>query len=215
MPTGSGPKAHYNKDMKRRTFISSALALPLLGTPMLGHAQDQRTLGEVSKYLNQLRSVQGRFRQISPNGARTGGKFFMVRPGLIRFEYDRESALVIADGINIGIFDSKSNARANKYLLSQTPLRLLLQKDIDLTEPGISRSTSNDGANTSVVLVDPKRPNDGTMTLVFSNSPPALTQWIVREKTGEQTTVILEDLQKVSGLNRRLFNIEWEQLQRQ
>ena len=182
---------------------------------MLGLAQDQRTLTEVSKYLNQLRSVQGRFRQVSPNGSRSGGKFFMVRPGLIRFEYDGEAALIIADGINIGIFDSKSNARANKYLLSQTPLRLLLQQDIDLTKQGISRSTNNDGTHTSVVLTDPKRPNDGTMTLVFSNKPPALTQWIVREKTGEQTTIVLEDLQKVSGLDRRLFNIEWEQLQRQ
>lgn len=201
--------------MKRRTFIHSALALPLAGIPTLAGAQDQRTLTEVSKYLNQLRSVEGRFKQINPNGSRSGGKFYMIRPGKIRFEYDNEAALVISDGINIGIFDSKSNARANKYLLAQTPLRLLLQKDIDLTERGLSRSTSNDGKSTSVVLVDPKKPNDGTMTLVFSNSPPALTQWIVQEKTGEKTTVILEDLQKVSGLDRRLFNIEWTELQRQ
>jgi outer membrane lipoprotein-sorting protein len=137
-----------------------------------------------------------------------------VRPGLMRFEYDGGDALVISDGINIGLFDSKSNARAQKYLLNQTPLRLLLQQNIDLTQPGISRTTSNDGRYTSVVLVDPKRPRDGDMTLVFSNKPPALTQWTVREKTGEKTTVILDSLEKVSGLNRRLFNIEWTELQR-
>lgn len=200
--------------MKRRSFIWGLAALPLAGA-IPARAQDQRTLSEVSKYLNQLRSVQGRFTQINADGSRSAGQFYMVRPGKMRFEYDGEVALVIADGINIGVFDSKTNARAQKYLLSQTPLRLLLERDVDLTAPGVSRSTSNDGRYTSVVLVDPKRPNDGDMTLVFSNKPPALTQWTVREKTGERTTVVLNSLQKVSGLNRRLFNIEWEQLQRQ
>ncbi len=200
--------------MKRRTLLSGLALLPLAAA-MPAQAQDQRTLTEVSKYLNQLRSVRGRFTQVNSDGSRSAGQVYMVRPGLMRFEYDGGVALVIADGINIGVFDSKSNARAQKYLLSQTPLRLLLQADVDLTDPGVARSTSNDGTHTSVVIVDPKRPNDGDMTLVFSNRPPALTRWTVREKTGERTTVILDSLEKVSGLNRRLFNIEWEQLQRQ
>ncbi len=195
--------------MKRRTLLSAFAALPLAGYGSAALAQDQ-VLVEVSKYLNQLRSIKGRFSQINSDGSRGGGQYFLVRPGLIRFEYDGGTAKVIADGINIGVLDAKSNVGAQKYPLNVTPLRFLLRDRIDLTERNLSRGTASRNGFTSVVLQDPKAPADGTMTLVFSNTPPALKQWTVREKSGEETTIVLETLEQARGLKRSFFSIESE-----
>ena len=199
--------------MDRRTLLRALAALPLAAAPLAALAQD-RTLTEVSKYLNQLRSVKGRFTQINANGSRSRGTYYLRRPGFIRFEYDGDAALVIADGTNIGVFDAKSNTGAQKYPLGTTPLRLLLRDNIDLNEPGVSRGTSNDGTFTSVVLQDPRKPRDGSMTLTFSNRPPALKQWVVTEKSGQKTTVVLETIEKTAGFDRDLFNIELAEIRR-
>ncbi len=199
--------------MNRRDLILGAAALstlPMLVLPAM--AQDQRTLTEVSKYLNQLRSVTGRFAQANPNGTRSQGTYYLRRPGFVRFEYDGGAAMVISDGINVGVFDAKSNQGVQKYPLSRSPLRLLLRDNIDLTAEGVARSTSNDGKFTSVRLQDPKRPRDGTMTLVFSNRPPALVRWIARDAQGSETTVALQSITVDPNLDRRLFNIEYAAL---
>ncbi len=191
--------------MNRRTLLATLTALPL-SLPAL--AQDQRTLNEVSKYLNQLRSIKGRFMQVNSNGSRVKGDYYLQRPGFVRFEYDNGRDLVMADGVNVGIFDSKSNTGVKKYPLGTTPLRFLLRRDIDLAGQGVATDTSNDGKNTKVTLRDPKKPNDGSMTLVFSNRPPALTQWTVLDRQGQRTTVVLENIEKTGGFDRNFFNIE-------
>ncbi|WP_284154764.1 LolA family protein [Algicella marina] len=193
--------------MKRRTLITALAALPFAGFGSAAAAQDQ-VLVEVSKYLNQLRTIQGRFTQVNSDGSQSTGQYYLARPGLIRFEYDGGKAMVIADGINVGVLDAKSNAGAQKYPLSATPLRFLLRDQIDLTERNLSRGASSQNGQTSVVLQDPKAPKDGTMTLLFSNKPPALKQWTVTEKTGAKTIVRLDTLERASGLSRGMFSIE-------
>lgn len=197
--------APYVEGMKRRTLLAG-LAL-LAAAP--ARAQDQ-TLIEVSKYLNQLRAIQGRFTQINANGSQIGGQYYLVRPGLVRFEYDGGQAMVISDGVNVGVLDAKSNAGPQKYPLSQTPLRFLLRDQIDLTERNLTTGTSNRGGFTSVVLQDPRAPGDGSMTLRFSNQPPRLVDWTVREKSGQSTTVELVTLEQATGLGRSFFSIEAE-----
>lgn len=194
------------RPLTRRTAL--ALTAAMLAAPQ-AMAQQQNVLTEVSKYLNQLTSVTGRFTQINANGSRIGGTYYLARPGRLRFEYSGGQSMVIADGVNIAVFDAKSNNKVQRYPIGQTPLRFLLRRDIDLTERNLVRDTGSKNGFTSVVMQDPAKPRDGSMTLVLRNSPPALTQWTVREASGQKTTVVLETLeyQQLSG---RLFNIESE-----
>lgn len=188
--------------VSRRTTLALLAALPFAAP-----AQAQEVLVEVSKYLNQLNSVTGRFTQINSDGSRSTGTYYLARPGRLRFEYDGGAAMVIADGVNIAVFDAKSNATVQRYPIGQTPLRFLLRKNIDLTERDLVTGTGSKDGFTSVRLQDPDAPADGSMTLVLRNSPPTLTQWTVREKSGQQTTVVLETMERVSGMSGTLFNI--------
>jgi len=174
-----------------------------------GVAQQTNVLTEVSKYLNQLNSVTGRFTQVNGNGSRIGGTYYLARPGRLRFEYDGGQSMVIADGVNIAVFDAKSNNPVQRYPIGQTPLRFLLRREIDLTERNLVRDTGSKDGFTTVVMQDPSKPQDGSMTLVLRNSPPTLTQWTVREASGQRTTVLLETLE-TEQFSGRLFNIESE-----
>lgn len=196
----------YIEPMKRRTFLT-ALAALAAASPAIG--QDQ-LLAEVSKYLDQLRSIKGRFTQVNADGSRATGSYYLRRPGLIRFEYDGGQAMIIADGVNVGVLDAKSNAGAQKFPLNATPLRFLLRDKIDLTTANLARSAASRGNSTSVVLQDPKAPRDGSMTLNFSNKPPRLLEWITTERTGQKTKVVLDTLEQSESLRRSFFSIEAE-----
>ena len=51
--------------------------------------------------------MTGDFVQIDPDGVLSEGRFFLRRPGRIRFEYNAPNpALVIADGFWVGVVDS-------------------------------------------------------------------------------------------------------------
>lgn len=191
--------------MERRTFITGLVALPALSGPAL--AQNQQLLGLISKYLNQLVSIHGQFTQVNGNGSRTGGKYWLHRPGLLRFEYANK-ALVLADGVNIGILDPKSNKGAQKYPIGTTPLRFLLRRNIDLTQDRLVSAVRSKGNTTEIDLRDPKKPRDGYMTLYFQNNPARLLRWKTTEKNGKRTTVVLDTLDRVKPPARGLFSIE-------
>ena len=203
-------RPYLSSDMERRTFIAALAALA--AAPGHALAQDQ-VLVEVSKYLNQLRSVQGRFTQTNANGSKSRGEYYLVRPGRIRFDYEGSDAMVLADGINVGVFDPKSSLIVQRYPLKTTPLRFLLRDRIDLTQQNLSRGTASRNGYTYVTLQDPRAPGDGSMTLELRNKPPTLTSWTTTDKAGQKTRVQLDTLETASGLSRRMFNIEWHELQ--
>ena len=56
---------------------------------------DRADLDKVSAYLNGIRSLEGGFVQIGPNGELDQGHFYLVKPGKLRFEYQPPSPLLI------------------------------------------------------------------------------------------------------------------------
>ena len=196
--------------MKRRTFIAGLAVATAV--PGLSFGQE-RILNEVSAYLNALRSVKGRFTQFNSDGSRSTGEYTLQRPGKIRFDYDGSDAMVLADGVNVGVFDPKSSQIVQRYPLKATPLRFLLRRDIDLTEKNLTRKASSERGYTYVTLQDPRAPRDGSMLLEFQNDPARLIGWTTVDKSGQQTSVRLDSMEKVSGLGARMFSIEWHELQ--
>lgn len=194
--------------ISRRTALALTCAATLAGAPAM--AQDQRVLSEVSKYLNQLHAIKGRFTQINADGSRSKGDYYLMRPGRIRFEYDGDQSMVISSGTNVAIFDAKATTKVQRYPLSQTPLRFLLADEIDLTRQNLALGTGAKDGFTFVELQDPKNPSDGSMTLTLRNQPPALTEWTVTDASGSRTRVILESLEYDRSLSPQLFNIEAE-----
>ena len=80
-------------------------------TPLIGPQQDA-AVQRINDYFNNLNSIQGNFEQIDSNNKRTSGRFYVQRPGKLRFDYAPPSTLrLVADGHFLAIEDFKPKDR--------------------------------------------------------------------------------------------------------
>ena len=188
-----------------------AVPLALAGFAASPSFAQQLSLGQVSSYLNSFTSAEGEFTQINADGTISTGTIYIKRPGRVRFDYNPpEESLVVAGGGQVAIFDPRSDNGPDRYPLNQTPLSILLERDIDLTRTNMVTGHTSDGTTTMVRAQDPDHPEYGNIQMVFTSSPAELRQWIVTDDTGEQTTIILGDLAKDGDVPNILFNIRRE-----
>lgn len=190
--------------------IRLALAALALALPLPAGAQEL-SLNQISQYLNGLNAATSDFTQINDDGSIATGKLYIKRPGQVRFEYNPpDQALVMAGGSTVAIFDNKSNQPPEQYPLKQTPLNLILERNVDLARRNMVTGHTSDGTKTVVTAQDPENPEYGNIQLVFTANPVELRQWIITDGTGSQTTVVLGDLKNGADLSSNMFNITFE-----
>lgn len=191
--------------MKRRSFMAFATAAIVAGSPA---AAQQLSLAQVSQYLNQLQTAQGGFTQINADSTLSTGQIYIKRPGRIRFEYNApDNSLVMAGGGSVAIFDPRSNNGPDRYPLNQTPLKIILERNVDLGRARMVTGHTSDGATTTITAQDPDNPQYGNIQMVFTGSPVELRQWIVTDDVGSQTTVILNDMTAGTRISDNKFSI--------
>src|SRR5258706_4133350 len=159
-------------------------------------SQSQRVLVDrVSTYLSSLQTLIGDFVQIGPDGGRSIGKFYIQKPGRVRFDYDPPSPIeLIADGSSVVVRD-RNLATQDLYPLSQTPLRYLLAEQIDLARDTNLVAVSQD--NTFItVTIEETQILIGThlLQLMFGAKDTQFRQWTVTDPHRYETTVAVHNL---------------------
>lgn len=193
-----------------RRLLRAALAAVAIAASSggLAAAQDARDLARISNYLNATESLQGTFVQIDPDSVVSEGAFYMRRPGRLRFEYESPNpALVIADGFWVGVIDTR-DGMVDRYPLSETPLNLLLKANVDLRTEGAVTRIERAENQLAVTAHDPDRAEQGEITMIFSNNPLELRQWVVTDAQGLVTTVALRDLRTNVAIGPEKFVID-------
>ena len=162
-------------------------------------------LRAASRYLNNVKSLKSRFLQVSPDGGFTQGDFMLRRPGRLRFEYDPPSPyLVLADGFWLYFLDKELGEPQN-WPIQDTPLGVLVAEKVDLLDnPDVEEVTRFPG-RLVITLRDQKRPDEGTVSLVFSMAPLILRQWKIVDSQGQRTTVTLDKIETGMHLPATLF----------
>lgn len=177
-------------------------------------------LDAISDYMNGMRTAESKFTQVNADGSISTGTLYIKRPGRMRFEYDPpEEALVIAGAGAVAIFDPKSNGGPETYGLNRTPLKLILDDNMDLSRANMVTGHREEGPSTVLRAQDPEHPEYGNIELVFTGGPQEgapveLRQWVVTDEAGSQTTVILGELQTGVNLGDSLFSIRRETARR-
>jgi outer membrane lipoprotein-sorting protein len=174
-------------------------------------SQSQRALADrVSNYLSSLQTLVGDFVQIGPDGGRSVGKFYIQKPGRVRFEYDPPSPIeLIADGSSVVVRDRNLNTQ-DSYPLSQTPLRYLLAEQINLVRDTNLVAMSQD--NTFItVTIEERQILVGThrLVLMFGAKDTQLRQWTVTDPQGYETTVAVYNLDVSRKPDPNLFTINY------
>jgi outer membrane lipoprotein-sorting protein len=194
--------------MNRRNLL---LASPLLLLPELARAQalpkaDQgAVVAAVGRAVNAITRLQGRFIQTNPDMTNVGGRFWLQRPGKVRFEYDAPSPLLlISDGTNVILRDTRLRT-TDRYPLRQTPLYFLLKANVDLARDVTVSGVERRGGNHFVSMRDRRREADGELTVSFDQATGALEEWTIRDRQGRSTRVRLTESTRPSSINPTLF----------
>jgi len=173
-------------------------------------SEDKVVIDQVSAYLNTAQSMEGSFVQVGPDGTITDGRFYMKRPGRMRFEYTRPTPiLVVSDGTWLILKDTQVNT-VDRYPLSSTPLKILLAKTVELWDSNSVRRVEREDGIIRITALDPDSPEDGEIVLIFTSQPMELRQWIVTDAQGQDTTVAIKDLQLNLPVSNGLFHISDE-----
>lgn len=167
-------------------------------------------LARISKALNAVTTLKADFTQIDVKGV-SSGRFYLARPGKLRFEYDPPTpTLIVADGKRVTVRDlkMKTDYRAK---IGETPLRLLLNSDIDLNKDARVSEVQREGDQLAITAVETKGYGQGQITFIFKDSggekAPELTRWIVVDPTGAQTSVTLNGVEQGLVLEASLFEL--------
>lgn len=193
-----------------RGLCAVAASLAIVLSASLAQAQDQ-VAKEIADHFSNVRTMTGEFIQFSPSGQQVGGKFFIERPGKLRFNYNDPSPLrVIADGKTVVIGNQKLRTW-DIYPLSKTPLKLLLADRINL---GSKMVKSVDVAPdlTTIVLGDKSIFGDSTITLMFDSKSYELRQWTITDAQGKATTVMIFDVQTDVKFADNVFKVPYNQV---
>jgi len=171
------------------------------------------SVDKVNAYFNGLKGLQADFVQMSPDGRSFGGTLFLSRPGLMRFEYNPPATLeIVADGRSVAIRDRKLKTQ-DVYFIGQTPLKFLLQPRIDVGKDSTVKGLKREG-ETIVLNLEDKSTLGGTsrIKVVFDGKSHALKEWTVTDPQGQDTRVLLSNLNPNATPARSLFVIDEQRL---
>ena len=197
--------------LTRRALLAALMGAAVAPAPGYALTQEESAaLSEISNALAQVQTMNGEFIQFNPDGQQLQGKFYIERPGRVRFQYDPPTTVqVIADGKSVLVFDKKLQTY-DIWPLSQTPLRLLLDSNLNLatTEKVTTVGIASDLVE--VVLQDETRFSAGTLNLIFDRKTHELRQWTVTDQQGLQTMVALYNVEIGNALDDGLFDIDYQ-----
>lgn len=212
------PSAVVKHDPARRALLGAGLGLGLslmaaaaglLAFP--GTARSQDAAQQLADHFSSVKTMTGEFIQFGPNGEQTGGKFFIDRPGKLRFNYEAPSAVrVIADGKAVVIGNRKLKTW-DLYPLDKTPLKLLLSERIDLSGDTV-QSVTEDPDLTTIILGNKSIFGDSTISLMFDPKTFELKQWTIRDAQGKDTSVMIYNVQTGVRFADNVFEVPYTEV---
>jgi outer membrane lipoprotein-sorting protein len=189
--------------MFKKLVLSSMLCL---STAAFAGSAD---LGPFEKYLNDMGTLKGDFRQDSTNGRSHTGKLHLSRPGKMRLNYNPPSPLlIVADGKWLITYDKELD-ETNYVSLNNTPAEFILRPNVKFSgDIQVISVVPQANDTTAITLVKSEKPDEGQITLVFANNPVSLKEWTVTDSQGSETHVILSNLSLNVPVSDSLFQFD-------
>lgn len=181
----------------KRIVLALAAASAIIAVPLSAPAQPAAPsdLAKVNAYIRAVTSMTADFSQTDRNGQVLTGKLTLKQPGKIRFQYQKGvPLLIVGDGKALTMIDYEVR-QVQRWPIGSSPLGALLDPNKDLSKFGKVVPTGDPNI-LSVEARDPKRPEFGTITMVFqrrAGSPAGLQLygWVALDSQNNRTSVKL------------------------
>lgn len=194
--------------MKARLLTLALAASAALAFAAPAFTAASEAAQNIANHFSGVKTLTGEFVQFGPKGEQTGGKFFIERPGKIRFNYEKPSPIrVVADGKSV-VINNKKLDTWDMYTLDKTPLKLLLSERINLSD-GKVKAIREEADLTTIVLADKSIFGDSKISMMFDPNNYDLRQWTITDAKGLDTTVMIFNVEEGVKLDPALFKIDY------
>lgn len=155
------------------------------------------TLDQAVSALRDISTLRADFTQTDRTGQSVDGVLTLKRPGRIRFQYEKSvNMLIVGDGKSLTLIDYDVR-QVQRWPIKNSPLGALLDPKRDVARYGTLKPTSSPDI-ASVEVRDRKRPEYGTITLIFVRDPSApggleLVSWVALDSQNKRTTIRLSN----------------------
>ncbi|MES2905959.1 MAG: outer-membrane lipoprotein carrier protein LolA [Pseudomonadota bacterium] len=180
----------------------------LLNRPDPYTPAQRETIAKINRIYNAIHEMNGQFTQVENNGATTTGKFFISKPGRVRFVYDAPSAIdIVSDGEQLAVRDKKLGTQ-DVYPLWQTPLRYLLKDNLNLLEDARVVAVLQDQNVVTITIEEEGALAQGRLTLYFSAQDYSLLQWSIIDGRGIETNVTIANVVANKPNDAKIFALQ-------
>ena len=190
----------YVKNMA--AWSGAGLAPIVLMLPGLVRAD---VVGDAEDWFNGISTMQADFIQVASDGSTASGVIHLRRPHQMKIVYDLEEPLILLT-TRIWIHVDRPNDRTvTSYPISETPLSLLLKKEVRLRSDAFTTSSNVENGIVRVLLAKETGEAAGELTLEFTEKPFVLRKWTIRDAADVTTTVTLQNMRFGHQYENKMF----------
>jgi outer membrane lipoprotein-sorting protein len=168
-------------------------------------APHQKIIDHIQSYLSNMTTIVSDFTQVAPDGTLTSGKFYLMRPGKMRWQYNPPTPiLMVSSGTELVYYDIELE-QVSHIPLDDTLIGFLAQDKITFDKKvGIVDFSVEAGA-IRITLAQRDKPNDGKLELEFSDKPLLIRNMVITDATHQVTSVSLNNARFGLPIDPELF----------
>ena len=176
-----------------KAVIAGMLAL-FMAVGMVPSAARADVVRDVEDWFNKISTMKANFIQVASDGTVASGEIHLRRPHQMKIIYDLDEPLILLTTRIWLHVDRPEERTLTSYPISETPLSLLLKKQVRLRSDEFTTSSSAENGIISVVLSKDTGEAAGELTLEFTERPFELRKWTIRDAADISTTVTLQNM---------------------
>ena len=187
---------------KMVAWLAAALSFIVLALPGMARAD---VVSEAEDWFNGISTMQADFIQVASDGTTASGIIHLRRPHQMKIVYDLEEPLILLTTRIWIHVDRPNDKTVTSYPISETPLSLLLKKDVRLRSDEFTTSSNVQNGIVRVMLAKETGEAAGELTLEFTEKPFVLRKWTIRDAADVTTTVTLQNMRFGHQYENKMF----------
>lgn len=187
---------------KMVAWLAAALSFIVLALPGMARAD---VVSEAEDWFNGISTMQADFIQVASDGTTASGVIHLRRPHQMKIVYDLDEPLILLTTRIWIHVDRPNDKTVTSYPISETPLSLLLKKDVRLRSDEFTTSSNVQNGIVRVMLAKETGEAAGELTLEFTEKPFVLRKWTIRDAADVTTTVTLQNMRFGHQYENKMF----------
>lgn len=178
-------------------------------------ATDAAVAQRIQAYLDKLDSFEASFLQkisgASSDGEESSGRFYLKRPGKLRWDYTRpHTQMIVADGTNLWVYDKDLEQvvvkRIDAVLAASTPAMLLAGREKVTESYRVTEGAARDGLQWTRMA--PKRGDTDFLSIELGFGGDELKAMELRDKLGQTTRIEFSGGRQNGKVDDKLFQFK-------